>query len=174
MFERMFEAPRPSVSLLRRDTVIRNTRKNRRYHLSVHGGIEVIRAPTRGQLLQTRILSMGKNMKHVKARLPGGTLPGDARSSPVRRITALALFATMILIMPSAAGAQKNCQSLKSFVFPKTTINDAKLDDGGKYTTVENLSFANLPSSCRVTAEIKPTNDSDINIEVWLPLSQGR
>jgi hypothetical protein len=109
-------------------------------------------------------------MKHIQARLRGGTLPGDARSPPVRRIVVSALFSTMIMIMPSTAGAQKNCQSLKSFAFPKTTINGAKLDDGGKYITNENLSFANLPSSCRVMAQIKPTDDSDINVEVWLPL----
>jgi feruloyl esterase len=31
--------------------------------------------------------------------------------------------------------------------------------------------FLNLPAFCRVAAEIKPTADSDIKIEVWLPAS---
>jgi feruloyl esterase len=115
---------------------------------------------------------MGENMKHMKARLRGGTLRGDARSPPVRRIVVSALFSTIILIMPSTAGAQKKCQSLKSFTYPQTTINGAELDNGGKYTTKDilSLTFANLPASCRVTAQIKPTDDSDINVQVWLPL----
>src|SRR6476619_2404663 len=105
---------------------------------------------------------MGENMKHMKARLRGGTLRGDARSPPVRRIVVSALFSTIILIMPSTAGAQKKCQSLKSFTYPQTTINGAELDNGGKYTTKDilSLTFANLPASCRVTAQIKPTDDS--------------
>jgi feruloyl esterase len=109
-------------------------------------------------------------MKHMKARLRGGTLRGDARSPRVQRIMVSALFSTMILIMPSTAGAQKNCQSLKSFTYPQTKIVSAELDNGGKYTTEDLLSFANLPASCRVTAQIKPTDDSDINVQVWLPL----
>ena len=31
--------------------------------------------------------------------------------------------------------------------------------------------FLSLPAFCRVAAEIKPTDDSDIKIEVWLPVS---
>jgi feruloyl esterase len=31
--------------------------------------------------------------------------------------------------------------------------------------------FKNLPAFCRVAAEIKPTDDSDIKIEVWMPAS---
>ena len=31
--------------------------------------------------------------------------------------------------------------------------------------------YKNLPAFCRVVAEAKPTADSDIKIEVWLPVS---
>jgi len=31
--------------------------------------------------------------------------------------------------------------------------------------------FANLPAMCRVTATLKPSSDSDIKMEVWLPVS---
>lgn len=33
------------------------------------------------------------------------------------------------------------------------------------------LALKNLPSFCRVAAKISPTTDSDIKIEVWMPLS---
>jgi Tannase and feruloyl esterase len=85
-----------------------------------------------------------------------------------------ALFVGIILITPStSSGAQKACESLKSFTFPKATIVDAKPDAGGAYITndILRLSFPNLPASCRVKAQIKPSEDSDINVEVWLPAS---
>ena len=89
-----------------------------------------------------------------------------------QRIMVPALVATIILVMPSTkAGAQKLCQSLKAFTYPQTTIIGAELDDGGKYTTKDILSFPNLPASCRVKAQIKPTEESDINVEIWLPAS---
>ena len=34
-----------------------------------------------------------------------------------------------------------------------------------------NVAFAKLPAFCRVAATLTPTSDSDIKIEVWLPVS---
>ena len=34
-----------------------------------------------------------------------------------------------------------------------------------------NAAFKNLPAFCRVAASLKPTSDSDIRIEVWLPMA---
>jgi len=33
------------------------------------------------------------------------------------------------------------------------------------------LLYKSLPAFCRVVAEVKPTSDSDIKLEVWLPVS---
>jgi feruloyl esterase len=97
------------------------------------------------------------------------------------RAIAQTIFVGIVLIAPSTSyGAQKDCETLKSFAFPMTTMVDAKPDGGGAYVTndILRLSFPNLPASCRVKAKIKPTEDSDINVEVWLPasseLSNGR
>ena len=113
-------------------------------------------------------------MKRTKARLRGVTIRRDAHSLAAQRAIVSALFFAITLILPSTARAQKDCESLKSFTYPQTTIVSAELDNGGKYTTKDilSLTFANLPASCRVNAQIKPTGDSDINIEVWLPLSK--
>jgi feruloyl esterase len=119
-------------------------------------------------------------MKRTKARLRGVTIRRDAHSLAAQRAIVSALFFAITLILPSTARAQKDCESLKSFTYPQTTIVSAELDNGGKYTTKDilSLTFANLPASCRVNAQIKPTEDSDINVEVWLPLpkelSNGR
>src|SRR5207244_9396889 len=34
----------------------------------------------------------------------------------------------------------------------------------------ENAVFKQLPTFCRVTATLRPSSDSDIKIEVWLPM----
>ncbi|HUQ69462.1 MAG TPA: tannase/feruloyl esterase family alpha/beta hydrolase, partial [Planctomycetaceae bacterium] len=66
----------------------------------------------------------------------------------------------------SAAGVQngpggRSCESVASLVLPHTTI-----------TTAQSVAAVdNLPAYCRVAATSKPTPDSDIKIEVWLPAS---
>ena len=98
----------------------------------------------------------------------------------------LALFGGAILATsPTKAGAQKSCENLKSFAFPNAKIIDASSKPGGPYRAPDAfgtppvppppmpplpyLSFSDLPPWCQVSAEIKPTPDSDINVQVWLP-----
>jgi feruloyl esterase len=83
-----------------------------------------------------------------------------------------ALFATMILTMPSMrAEAQKSCESLISFAFPHATITSASLHPGGRYDPIDGWvkTFTDLPPSCQVTANMKPTEEADIMVQVWLP-----
>jgi len=72
---------------------------------------------------------------------------------------------------PAAAGTPTSCESLLSFAFPNTTINSATSVPGGPYVApdVWHLAFTNLPPSCQVSATIKPTSDSNINVQVWMP-----
>ena len=58
-------------------------------------------------------------------------------------------------------GAGRSCESLASLVLPHTTI-----------TTAQSVAAADgLPAYCRVAVTSKPSADSDIKIEVWLPAS---
>jgi Tannase and feruloyl esterase len=52
-----------------------------------------------------------------------------------------------------------NCESLTSLQLPNTTITDAQLI----------AATADVGSYCRVSATLRPSSDSDIKIEVWLP-----
>src|SRR4051794_17275407 len=52
-----------------------------------------------------------------------------------------------------------SCDELKSLTLPHTTITMA--------ATV--AAAQGLPAYCRVAATIRPTDDSDIKAEVWLP-----
>jgi feruloyl esterase len=72
---------------------------------------------------------------------------------------------------PAAAGTPASCESLLTFAFPDTTINAAAPQPGGPYVAPDtwHLAFANLPPYCLVSATIKPTSDSNINVQVWMP-----
>ena len=73
---------------------------------------------------------------------------------------------------PAAAAT---CESLTALSLPNTTITLARTVSAGTFTppgstaAQQNPSLTNLPAFCRVAATLKPTSDSDIKIEVWLP-----
>jgi Tannase and feruloyl esterase len=71
-----------------------------------------------------------------------------------------------------------SCENLTGLKLPGTEITMAKSVRAGEFVSPEpNLSpdaverYKKLPAFCRVIATLKPTSDSDIKIEVWLPVS---
>src|SRR5690242_2147483 len=66
--------------------------------------------------------------------------------------------------MPTAVALLvASCQSLASLSLPHATITSAQIADRHADTQ--------LPQFCQVAATLKPSPDSDIKIEVWLPVS---
>ncbi len=70
------------------------------------------------------------------------------------------------------------CDSLASLALPNTTITLAQSVAAGEFTPpgrtfggtpAPAVALKDLPAFCRIAATLKPTNDSDIKIEVWLP-----
>lgn len=61
------------------------------------------------------------------------------------------------------------CQSLTSLALPGVTISAAQIIPPGSYTAASGQTFSNLPTFCRVAATATPTNESNINFEVWMP-----
>ena len=85
------------------------------------------------------------------------------------RLLALAL---PLSIAPSARAA--TCESLASLSLPDATISIAQAVPAGSFTTPFNATLINLPAFCRVAATLKPSSDSNIKVEVWLPsVAQG-
>ena len=97
-------------------------------------------------------------------------------------VAAAALFQAMT-VQTSAAGAA-SCESLAKLALPNTTITSAEPVAAGAFVppAVPNAAgrggrggtppiFATLPPFCRVAATLKPSRDSDIKIEVWMPAS---
>ena len=77
--------------------------------------------------------------------------------------------------------AATTCENLASLTFPDATITSAQNVAAGAFTLPANPNgrgggrgpgtnpYKDLPAFCRVTATLKPSSDSDIKIEVWLP-----
>jgi feruloyl esterase len=76
----------------------------------------------------------------------------------------------------AAAGAG-TCERLSTLTLPNTTITLAQTVGAGAFAPPAGRQgrggaiYAELPSFCRVTATLAPSNDSDIKVEVWLPVS---
>ena len=76
-----------------------------------------------------------------------------------------------ILLCMGEAFAAGDCDSLSKLALPKTTITRAESMPAGSFTPPHGKAIPNLPAFCRVAGVIKPTSDSDIQFEVWMPAS---
>jgi len=82
------------------------------------------------------------------------------------------LLATLSTIPARAAGTP--CEGLSALKLPDTSITAAQVVAAGAFSSPaagSQPAFKNLPEFCRVQAEIKPSKDSDIKIEVWMPVN---
>jgi Tannase and feruloyl esterase len=70
----------------------------------------------------------------------------------------------------SPALAQSNCEKLKELQLADTTITGAESVTAGPFKLPPGLiPSVDVPAFCRVRGEIKPTADSLIKMEVWMP-----
>ena len=83
-----------------------------------------------------------------------------------------------LMVVGSAIASAAPCESLMSLALPHSTILSAKTVAAGEFTlptpgrgSNPNAAFQKLPAFCRVVASLKPTSDSDIRIEVWVPMA---
>ncbi|HMF64277.1 MAG TPA: tannase/feruloyl esterase family alpha/beta hydrolase [Edaphobacter sp.] len=77
-----------------------------------------------------------------------------------------------MMLLPVALHAQP-CDRLSQLISPTVSITLATVIDTGNFTPVGNAgALHNLPPFCRVAADLRPTPDSAIRIEVWLPTAQ--
>jgi feruloyl esterase len=97
------------------------------------------------------------------------------------RILGFASFVFVLMLGFNAhATAATSCESLSALKLPDTTITLAQTVAPGAFTQPETEGgrggrgapqFTDLPAFCRVAATLKPSSDSDIKIEVWMPVS---
>ena len=76
-----------------------------------------------------------------------------------------------VLALSSRPAAAQTCEKLADLKLANTTITSAQTVSAGAFTppTGPATAFKELPAFCRVTGVIKPTTDSEITFEVWMP-----
>ncbi|HJQ23265.1 MAG TPA: tannase/feruloyl esterase family alpha/beta hydrolase [Blastocatellia bacterium] len=88
-----------------------------------------------------------------------------SRQKAFRRTLPLLLLAAFSFgARPVAA---QTCERLSDLKLANTTITAAQSVAAGSFGSA--AAFKDLPAFCRVTGVIKPTSDSEIKFEVWMP-----
>ena len=83
------------------------------------------------------------------------------------------LMATLLSILVPVALHAQQCKKLSQLSSPTVLITLAGVVDGRDLALEgKGNALQNLQPFCRVAAELKPTPDSDIHVEVWLPVAQ--
>ena len=92
----------------------------------------------------------------------------------------LAICSLMLFCLAPQALWAQSCSALRSLRLESTTVISAQLVDSGRFAPpvmVRRASpefftaFNSLPAFCRVQAVARPSSDSEISIEVWLPVT---
>lgn len=90
------------------------------------------------------------------------------------------LVLVTLAFAPSARAAGQPCEKLAQLNLPNTQITSAETVATGAFSPPVSLApwlardpnlFKRLSAFCRVMAVAKPSSDSDIKIEVWMPAS---
>ncbi|HZR24621.1 MAG TPA: tannase/feruloyl esterase family alpha/beta hydrolase [Vicinamibacterales bacterium] len=94
-----------------------------------------------------------------------------------RTFFALALASTPSLFSIGTYAATPTngtaCASLAALTIPSVTIRSATAVPGGGFTPPGSRQEMVLPAFCRVEAVARPTSDSEIKFEVWIPPAEA-
>jgi feruloyl esterase len=100
----------------------------------------------------------------------------DLRTSFVRTIAAaLGSLTVAAAIARHSVDAAGSCEAVARLALPGVAITLAESVEAGAFKPPAQLNpdlVRTLPAFCRVGATLKPSSDSDITIEVWLPASR--
>ncbi|HZV88319.1 MAG TPA: tannase/feruloyl esterase family alpha/beta hydrolase [Candidatus Binatus sp.] len=98
----------------------------------------------------------------------------------MNKFAMVAFLAATGALVPRAQSAPQSCEQLAQLALPDTKVTSAQTVAAGAFAPPANTTpwlvgdpnfYKGLPAFCRVTAVAKPTADSDIKIEVWMPSS---
>jgi feruloyl esterase len=79
-------------------------------------------------------------------------------------------FARQATVTPDCAALTATVRLPNATVTTASLVAAGSFSPGGSVSSVNARRFAALPAFCRVLAKLTPTADSDINVEVWLPV----
>src|SRR5205823_13159801 len=123
--------------------------------------------PLSARTLHVKVITAAERHR-IKCARPGGTRMKIARAALIAAVAALGTAGHVYAATP--------CESLQKLTLDNATVTLAQVipaggfkapGGGGNAGNAER--FAKLPSFCRVAATLKPSSDSDIKVEVWMP-----
>ncbi|PYU20538.1 MAG: tannase/feruloyl esterase family alpha/beta hydrolase [Acidobacteria bacterium] len=91
-------------------------------------------------------------------------------------IAVVVLGVLPITASSASSAVAASCESLATLSQANTTITSAQSVGAGEFmppgpSESPAAAYGKLPAFCRVAATLRPSSDSDIKIEVWLPFS---
>jgi hypothetical protein len=96
------------------------------------------------------------------------------RSLLCRALSLFSLSVSIAAASPASPQAKAPCEKLRDLQLPDTSILSVESVAAGPFALPPGMPAASvdLPAFCRVRGEIRPTSDSHINFEVWMPAAQ--
>jgi feruloyl esterase len=97
----------------------------------------------------------------------------------MKRTTSLASVLTVICLFQATNVYAATCESVAALNLPNTKVTSVAEVAPGAFAPPgppargggPGAAFASLPAFCRVAVTLTPTSDSDIKVEVWLPVT---
>lgn len=80
-------------------------------------------------------------------------------------------FLALLCLAALPAVAATSCADLAKVAIANATITEAAAVESGSFTPMGGQAMSDLPAFCRVALTLKPSSDSDIKLEVWMPAS---
>src|ERR1700681_4388567 len=102
------------------------------------------------------------------------------KGQAMSRFALVCFLAASFVASSRVHAARQPCEQLAQLALPNTKITSAQTIAAGAFSPPAAASpwlignpslYKQLPAFCRVTSDDKPTSDSDIKIEVWMPAS---
>jgi feruloyl esterase len=87
----------------------------------------------------------------------------------IRALLVAVLAAPFVGVVFTPAAAGTACTSLATLTIPSVTIKSATAVAAGAFTPPGAQTAMTLPAFCRIEATARPTSDSEIKFEVWIP-----
>lgn len=92
-----------------------------------------------------------------------------------RLVIGVCVILAALVAVPPTLRAARSCETLASLALPGVNVTLAQAVPAGTFTlpgqatAAQQEALAKLPALCRVAATLRPSSDSDIKIEVWMP-----
>src|SRR5439155_2529277 len=81
------------------------------------------------------------------------------------------ILIVLMVISALPAFAATSCEDLAKVALPNAAISSAQSVAAGSFTPPDSRPIEVTAAFCRVSLVLKPSSDSDIKLEVWLPAS---